>query len=523
MNRPECPNGAGGRTDLVLGSYTDWRRRRSFTHRTLKAPRESSSDPTPPLAAAFPPRRWRRPGMLWARAQIVVVLLLITVPTAEAIANCCVGGFFSLAVMELIACAVCLGLSIMLCRLTSRLYAAREQDEQRLKQIEDADAALRASGERFRLLSQLAPVGIFQTDDRGETVFVNDEYRRLTGRGLDECRAGGWVRALHPEDRDRVVASWHQAFATEADFSAEYRYQRPDGQTVWVSGLATPMRDRTGRVTGYLGAVANITALKAAESRLRESLAHQQSLARREQTLRRELDHRVRNNLAGLLGLIRLYRRAGDPRGSLVQIEGKVRAIREVHELLAAPPPGKAQACDGPAGGEWGRFGDGHVELGTLIRRLTTLVAEPAALARIDLPEVEDEHIWIPAAQATPLSMIMHELLTNSSKHGALAPGIGGRVRISWVAAPDGSGFRLDWHERCDRSIGPAGEGLGLGLIRGFARSELGGDCTIDLDDRGLEFELRAGVRVERTQTRVDPVHNGHAARTEPISLGRRP
>lgn len=431
---------------------------------------------------------------MWARVLVGIVLLLIIVPTAEAIANCCVGGFFSLAIMELIACAVCLALAIGLCRLTSRLYAAHEQDERRLSQLQAAESALRASMAQFRVLSQLAPVGIFQTDEHGSNIFVNDEYLRLTGLSPEDGAQNGWMKAIHPDDRSRVYALWDRAFAAQTDFSGEYRYRRPDGETVWISGLATPMRDESGRMTGYLGAVANITALKAAEARLRESLAQQQSLARREQTLRRELDHRVRNNLAGLLGLIRLYRRSGDPRASLTQIEGKVRAIREVHELLAAPTTPESDR-------------GGHVDLGTLVQRLGSLVVEPGAASQIRLPAhvpdgAFDDHqrIWIPAAQAAPLAMIVHELLTNSLKHGALAPTIGGHICVDWHAPASGQGFTVIWREHCVRPIAPSplpgSEGLGLGLIRGFARSELAGDCEFDFTPSGLRFELRAGIRI---------------------------
>src|SRR5262249_16275660 len=142
--------------------------------------------------------------------------------------------------------------------------------------------------------------------------------------------------AIHPDDRDRVAAMWRDAHAGVREFSGEYRYKRSDGRAVWVIGLAMPLRDENGHLQGYLGAVSDVSALKGAESRLRDSLRQQEDLAGRERLLRRELDHRVRNNVAGLLGLLRLYRRASDPTRGLEQVEGKLRAMREVHELIAA-------------------------------------------------------------------------------------------------------------------------------------------------------------------------------------------
>lgn len=418
----------------------------------------------------------RRPGLLWARVLVVAVLLLIVVPAAKAVATCCMGGFFGLALLEFAACIVCLALAIGLCRMTGRLYDAKEQSESRLARLEATEGALRGSVGRFQALTQLAPVGIFQTDAHGATIFVNEHYLRLTGMTANQAAGQGWRRAVHPDDLQRVHDRWNRAFASHTDFSDEYRYRRPGGDVVWIYGMATPLRDESGAVTGYLGAVSDISALKAAESRLRDSLAHQQGLARREQTLRRELDHRVRNNLAGLLGLIRLYRRSGgDPRRSLEEIEGKVRAIREVHEMLATADAGQ-------------------VSLTTLIRRLAALILDESAQARLDIAAGAAADGTLQAAHAAPLAMIVHELFTNSLKHGSLAPTIGGRVIIEWTRGAEG--FNLEWREQTARELPPASghEGLGLNLIRGFARSELQGDCDFTFTPGGLLFELRTGV-----------------------------
>lgn len=214
--------------------------------------------------------------------------------------------------------------------------------------------------------------------------------------------------------------------------------------------------------------------IESAEAQLRDSLHKQQDLTQRERALRRELDHRVRNNLAALLGLVRLYRRSGNPGASMTQIESKLHAMREVHEMLAT-----ADAQD--------------VVLAELVRRLSALIIGDAAAAAVTIRTPEGA---IAAPQAAPLAIILQELFTNSFKHGALRAGEArGRVELTW--RPTDSGFTLVWREFAPlgpEAEAPMPEGLGTALIRGFARSELQGESTFTRSPDGLVFELHAGV-----------------------------
>jgi PAS domain S-box-containing protein len=71
-----------------------------------------------------------------------------------------------------------------------------------------AEAALRASEERYRTLADHAPVGIFQADSSGGRVYHNRRWCELTGLSADEARGDGWQAAVHPADRARVLAAW---------------------------------------------------------------------------------------------------------------------------------------------------------------------------------------------------------------------------------------------------------------------------------------------------------------------------
>jgi PAS domain S-box-containing protein len=142
-----------------------------------------------------------------------------------------------------------------------------------------AELALRESESRFRTLASNAPVGIFLTDTSGDCVFVNEAWRFMSGLSPDEARGKGWDKAIHPDDRERVLAEWYAAAQEQRPFALEYRMQRPDGTVFWLEGSAVTSRNAAGASTGYIGIVVDITERKIAEDKLRESEKRFRTLA----------------------------------------------------------------------------------------------------------------------------------------------------------------------------------------------------------------------------------------------------
>jgi PAS domain S-box-containing protein len=134
-----------------------------------------------------------------------------------------------------------------------------------------AEFALRESEKRFRLVASRAPVGIFMADAQGNTIFVNASWCSMAGLSPEEAQGQGWVQAVHPDDRAKVVGEWQEAVRGGVSSKAEFRFLRRDGTITWVHGTAVQLRDTNGRLTGYIGTVADFTERKAAEMALRES------------------------------------------------------------------------------------------------------------------------------------------------------------------------------------------------------------------------------------------------------------
>ena len=133
-----------------------------------------------------------------------------------------------------------------------------------------AHEALRESQNKYQSLTEAAPVGIFQTDEKVGCIYVNERWTELAGMTLEQARGEGWTDSLHPDDRDRVIAEANYAVSTGQPFASEYRYRRPDGEITWVYGQAVAQLSATGKALGYIGTITDITDRKNGEAYVRK-------------------------------------------------------------------------------------------------------------------------------------------------------------------------------------------------------------------------------------------------------------
>ena len=128
--------------------------------------------------------------------------------------------------------------------------------------------ALRASEARFRAMSDASPLGIFVSDVQGDCVYTNAAYQRISGLTFAETLGTKWSRAIHPEDRRRVLAEWRQAACSGESLQTEFRFLRPDESVVWARVNSAALR--VGReANGRVKTVEDISERKSAEFALR--------------------------------------------------------------------------------------------------------------------------------------------------------------------------------------------------------------------------------------------------------------
>lgn len=127
--------------------------------------------------------------------------------------------------------------------------------------------------QRFRSVSRVLPVGLFQADVDGRCSYANDVSLSMVGIAIGDAVGEGWMRRLHPDDRDRVMEEWQAAALEGNDFRSEYRFRKPSGETIWVLGHVLAVKDEDGDVIGHVGAIVDITERKRSELAIEEARA----------------------------------------------------------------------------------------------------------------------------------------------------------------------------------------------------------------------------------------------------------
>ncbi|WP_336712662.1 sensor histidine kinase [Arthrobacter sp. USHLN218] len=195
----------------------------------------------------------------------------------------------------------------------------------------------------------------------------------------------------------------------------------------------------------------------------------------------REIHHRVKNNLQTVAALLRMQSRrmvSEEAKQGLEQAMRRVATIAMVHETLSQ---GLAQ----------------NVDFDELIGRQFRLSAEVASESQTVTTQRSGEFGELPSEFATPLALVINELVTNAVEHG-----LKGRKGNVWLTARRGNGGNGREQLRVtveDDGVGLAdnqgGEGLGLQIVRTLVTSELGG--TIEWTSRegggtrvGIELNL---------------------------------
>jgi PAS domain S-box-containing protein len=130
--------------------------------------------------------------------------------------------------------------------------------------LKQAEAALRESEERFRLVANTAPVMIWKSDVNQRTTYVNQPWLEFTGRSLDAELGSGWAEGVHPEDVARCLDAFAKAINQREPLKIEYRLLRRDGEYRWILDSGVPIFGPDGSFAGYIGSAIDVDELKLA-------------------------------------------------------------------------------------------------------------------------------------------------------------------------------------------------------------------------------------------------------------------
>jgi PAS domain S-box-containing protein len=143
-------------------------------------------------------------------------------------------------------------------RLQDALASVEQQVADRTNALSKAMAELKISEQQFRLITDLSPVHLFRAGPDGEAIFLSPGFLSMTGLSREKALGFGWIDAVHPQDRNRLMEAWQEALRNQEIFQAEFRFRTAADEYRWYRARVVPDRDDAGRIIGWVGAAVDL-------------------------------------------------------------------------------------------------------------------------------------------------------------------------------------------------------------------------------------------------------------------------
>jgi PAS domain S-box-containing protein len=139
-----------------------------------------------------------------------------------------------------------------------------------------AEEALRSAERELRSIINTIPTMAWSSRPDGHCDFLNQRWTDYAGLSVDEAQGWGWRAAIHPDDREPLLAYWQSHLASGSAVDTEARIRRFDGVYRWFIFRANALRDESGAIVKWYGTNVDIEDRKQADealSRARAELA----------------------------------------------------------------------------------------------------------------------------------------------------------------------------------------------------------------------------------------------------------
>jgi PAS domain S-box-containing protein len=299
-------------------------------------------------------------------------------------------------------------------------------------------------------------------DLAGRPFYVNDAGLALVGLdGMDEARRTSLEDFFFPEDRPLVMGEFLPDVLRQDHGTIEIRFRHfKTDEPLWMSYSVFTIKDEDDQPQGFATISQNIDARKQNDDRT--------------ELLIDELNHRVRNTLA-IVSAIATQTLKHTPSVHEFQIafNGRLMALAKTHTLLATS--------------KWSA---------STLHDLILQQLEPYAKDRAD---IAGPRLLVGPKQALTLSLVIHELIANAAKYGALSVPTG-RLEVRWQIEPNRS-LRLTWREQDGPPVAPpTRRGFGSQLIEFNIAHEFGGEAVFDYRPEGVQCVLTIPLRAQRDE-----------------------
>ena len=159
-----------------------------------------------------------------------------------------------------------------------------------------AEAAVRESEERFRLIANTAPVMIWMSGTDNEITYLNQAWLDYAGQPVDAAVETLRAAVVHPDEVERCREVYEKAFEQRVPFQLEHRLRRRNGEYCWVVTAGVPRHNADRSFIGYIGTSVDITERKLAEGILSSQKlieAHEEESRRIARELHDDINQRL--------------------------------------------------------------------------------------------------------------------------------------------------------------------------------------------------------------------------------------
>ncbi|WP_298369317.1 ATP-binding protein [uncultured Lutibacter sp.] len=210
----------------------------------------------------------------------------------------------------------------------AKLDVIKTSEEVKLKEI------------KYQTLTNASPVGIFHTEIDGYTTYVNPRWSEISGLSHKEALGNGWLKAVHPDDIEKIKKEWEQATIETRASETQYRFLLNDGSIKWVLGRAVPEIDENNQIIGYVGTITDITSIKLIQQEqilLKEKAEESNRL---KSAFLANMSHEIRtpmNGILGFAGLLKEVELSGEQQQKYIQIIEKsgARMLNVINDIVS--------------------------------------------------------------------------------------------------------------------------------------------------------------------------------------------
>jgi PAS domain S-box-containing protein len=163
---------------------------------------------------------------------------------------------------------------------------------------------IRESQARFENMANTAPVMIWIADVDGLFSFLNKVWLDFTGNEMGADLGMNWLKNVHPEDLEKLLGLYQDAFSSKTSFSCEFRFKRKDDVYRWIMINGTPRFSRDGIFMGLIGSCADISEQKESEEKIRKINIELAEINATKDKFFSIISHDLRSPLSGLMQIL---------------------------------------------------------------------------------------------------------------------------------------------------------------------------------------------------------------------------